>query len=68
MLFRKSSTILKLKEEKLAKDQLSPLSPTRPSSRAGATVFTTDKKEKDELKAIIRKLEDKLKGKLTKTQ
>ena len=60
--FRKSSTILKLKEEKIGKDQREPSSPGRPSSRGGMSILAVDNKEKDELRAIIRNLEEKLKG------
>ena len=60
---RKSSTINRLKEGQVNKDQRPPASPIRPSSRAGTSLMVVDNKEKEELKATIRNLEEKLKGK-----
>ena len=59
---RKSTAILRLKEDKVTKDQSKPASPGRPSSRTGLSMVAADNKEKEELKAIIRNLEEKLKG------
>ena len=61
-LSRKTNILLRLKEDKLTtKEQRQPSSPGRPSSRAGTSIIATEK-EKDELKAVIRNLEEKLKG------
>ena len=60
--YRKSTAILRLKEDKVTKDQGKPASPGRPSSRTGLSMVAADNKEKEELKAIIRNLEEKLKG------
>ena len=60
---RKSSRINRLKEGQVNKDQRPPASPIRPSSRAGTSLMVVDNKEKEELKATIRNLEEKLKGK-----
>ena len=60
--YRKSTAIHRLKEDKVTKDQGKPASPGRPSSRTGLSFAAAHNKEKEELRAIIRNLEEKLKG------